>query len=120
MLFTSKVGLLTMTTLATLASVVNAQNNHVWIRSLASSPIEAMVSIFSTGGGNDAWFTLPANYDDPNQSEWHRTGWELVAFRNKTATNERVGFYKDFNATDTFVTFYSFDYVTFDLTNPEA
>jgi len=104
------------------ASLPSTLGNQVWIRSLNPEPVQAMVSKFTSSGGSIDWFTLPSNYDDPVQSLWTRTpgGWELAAFRNQTNQNERVGFYHDFSPNATFVTFYSFDYVTFSTENPEA
>jgi hypothetical protein len=108
-----------MAAIATLPSFASAQNKHVWIRSLSSEPIEAMVSKFSTGVGNDSWFPVPSNYSDRDSALWHRTSWELVAFRDANNQDTRVGFYKDFVANDTFVTFFGFDAVDFSTVNPE-
>ncbi|KAJ3799644.1 hypothetical protein GGU11DRAFT_754992 [Lentinula aff. detonsa] len=119
MYFTSSfIGLLSLAT-ACIPSIT-AANNDVWVRSLSPEPIDAMVSGFSTGTGDTNWFPLPSNYDDPSTSLWRRTGWELIAFRDHDNQNTtRVGFYKDFAANETFVTFYSFDYVAFSDVNPE-
>ncbi|KAJ4480977.1 hypothetical protein J3R30DRAFT_2384685 [Lentinula aciculospora] len=115
----SLIGLMSMAT-AFIPRTVSAANNYVWVRSLSSEPIDAMVSGFSTGGGDTDWFPLPTNYDDPSTSLWHRTGWELIAFRaHDNQDTTRVGFYQDFSANETFVTFYAFDAVEFSGVNPE-
>jgi hypothetical protein len=65
---------------ANLPSVAYA--NNIWVRSLASEPIYALVSAFSSGGSTD-WFRLPSNYDDPSKSRWQRAGTENILFSNE-------------------------------------
>ncbi|KIK64831.1 hypothetical protein GYMLUDRAFT_56791 [Collybiopsis luxurians FD-317 M1] len=105
-----------------LPNVVRAQTlNTIWVRSLAQEPIQALVSAFDTGFGDTDWFTLPNIFNDPDGvNPWHRVGWELIAFRDQNDPNSRVGYYYDFAASETWVTFTTFDNVTFSDFNPET
>ncbi|KIK64830.1 hypothetical protein GYMLUDRAFT_83197 [Collybiopsis luxurians FD-317 M1] len=116
---TSLAGLLSALTV--LPNVARSQTlNFIWVRSLAQEPIQVLVSAFDTGFGDTDWFTLPDNYDDLATSLWLRTGWELIAFRDQNDLNSRIGFYSDFTANETFVTFTTFNNITFTNFNPET
>ncbi|KAI9067843.1 hypothetical protein FKP32DRAFT_216858 [Trametes sanguinea] len=68
----------------------------------SSSAIFVFVS--SYGGGDDSWFSVPAD----TRESWSRDTWELVAFKNSDDTI-RAGVYVD---VDSVVTFYSFTDIT--------
>ncbi|KIK64848.1 hypothetical protein GYMLUDRAFT_240796 [Collybiopsis luxurians FD-317 M1] len=94
-----------LSAVAVLPSIATAQNNLIYVRSLAQEPIQA-------------FFTLPDTFSGLNP--WHRTGWELIAFRDQDDPDSRVGFYYDFAANKTWVTLTTFDNVTFTNFDPET
>ncbi|PPR04415.1 hypothetical protein CVT26_002282 [Gymnopilus dilepis] len=66
------------------------------------------VSKYSNSNGDDSWFAVADNYDDPSKSSWSRSGWELVAFQS-SAAGARRGWYIQTNGQTVDLTFYGFE-----------
>ncbi|KDR69067.1 hypothetical protein GALMADRAFT_145792 [Galerina marginata CBS 339.88] len=79
------------------------------IRNLSTvSGVQAFVSKYGTEGGNDSWFTVPADFSDPTKAHWERNSYEVVAFLDPVTKIQR-GWYINCKDQVVGITFYGFE-----------
>ncbi|KAF8873592.1 hypothetical protein CPB84DRAFT_1690700, partial [Gymnopilus junonius] len=70
--------------------------------------LQVFVSKYSNSNGNDGWYNVAGNFDDPTKSFWNRDGWELIAFQSPR-TSARRGWYIHTAGETVDITFYGFE-----------
>jgi hypothetical protein len=71
--------------------------------------IEVFISAWTREGGSDSWFTVASNLSNADEyQKWHRTGWEVVVFKDPD-TGRRRGWYLNCENAILQLTFYGFE-----------
>lgn len=71
--------------------------------------LQAFVSSFSVQGGDEGWFTVPANFSDPALAHWSRDGYEVIGFWDPSTPSVQRGWYIDCTSQTVNLTFYGFE-----------